>query len=226
MTKPHHPTTLKQLAELARKKLQAHDWFYMPIFGKPGTYKSSTGLLFIDMAQPEFDPVRQTVLSQNEYSSARRTFPAGSFIMVDEAIKSGKNRRRVMSAQNADMVEDFNTGRKLGHGILDLMPFADDMDRAQLKHAHWTLRMTGKGVGTAYEVRTVGFKKVDVWEEARFNFRVPHCADVRPDLWKPYFKKVSGDVRGEQDMTLVIEERVKANEASARRILTERGVLV
>jgi len=218
------PDCQEGLAALARHRItDGRDWFYMPVFGLPGTWKSSGALQFSSMVQqpplPGFDVQRQVILSKTEYQVARRVTPPGRVLMVDEAIKTGKDKMAFMTADNREMTQDFNTGRKLGHAVLDLMPFADDMDPRQLKHAHWTKRYEGKGYGTCYEVRRTGFRKVTIWEEPRFTFEEDHCAEVRPDLWAPYWRKVSGDVRGIEDQTLQVEERVKGHEASARRLL-------
>ena len=207
------------LAMLARNRILGNDWFYMPVFGLPGTFKSSGMLQFMDKVQPGFNVERQVILSQPEYKVARRVMPAGTILGVDEAIKVGKDKMAFMSTDNREMVRDFNTGRKLGHAVLDLMPFVDDLDPRQLKHAHWTKRYEGKGYGTVYEVRRQGFRKVVVWEEPRYTFEEDHCAEVRPDLWKRYMGKVSRDVRGEEDHTLAIEERVTEHANAAKRIL-------
>lgn len=213
------PDCLESLAQLARNKIHGKDWFYMPMVGLQGFYKSSTMLQFMDMVQPGFDVQRQVILSQTEYKVARRVMPAGTILGVDEAMKAGKDKMGFMSTENKDMVKDFNTGRKLGHAVLDLTPFMDDIDNRQLKHAHWTMRFEGKGYGTVYEVRRQGFKKISIWEEPRFTYELDHCADVRPDLWGPYNKKVNMDVRGVEDQTLAIEERITGHEAAARRLL-------
>ena len=213
------PDCLESLAALARYRIHNRDWFYMPWVGIQGSFKSSTGLLFMEMVQPGFDVWRQVIRSSSEYKVARRVSPPGTILMVDEALKAGKDKMSFMSVDNKKMVQDFNTGRKLGHAVLDLTPFMDDLDPRQVKHAHWTIHMTGKGEGTAYEVRRIGFKKTAIWEEPRFTFEEDHCAVKRPDLWRRYEEKVMPDERGVVDQTLAIEERVRGHEADARRML-------
>lgn len=221
----HHPTNLRQLAKLAAGKVLNWDWFYMGLYGKPGTFKTSTGLIFCKMAQeislPEvpFDPMRQVVRSTEEYQTARRLLPPGAFILRDEGIVSGGNKMRFMSKGNNTVVEDINTGRKKGHGVVECTPFADDVDPRLQKHMHWTGRFHGKGLARMHEVRVLGFKKTTVWEEPRFELEIEHCAQLDAPLWQGYLDRVAPDAEGREFMPLEREDRLARFRAAAAGIL-------
>lgn len=225
MSTYHHPTTIDEQCKWAAGRLGGKDWVYWGFFGEPGSFKSSTMLMLAKKIQaitrPDipFDPRRQVVRSSAEYAVARRVTPAKCIIVRDEGIKSGANKMRFMSGENNDTVEDVNTGRKLYHGVLEAVPFADDVDPRLFKHFHHTWRFTDKGVGKVFECRKIGFKKTKVWEEPRFGFRVKHCAVADPPLWEAYMEEAVDDVRGLRADLLAREERLHMHEASARNLL-------
>lgn len=221
----HHPTSLDELAGYGARRLLNQDWFYMGLYGAPGLFKSSTGLLFCKKAQetslPDvpFDPRRQVVRSAEQYHAARRRLPPGSWIMRDEGLTSGGNRMRFMSKLNNDVVEDVNTGRKKFHGVVECTPFADDIDPRLQKHMHWTGRFHGKGLAKMHEVRVLGFKKTTVWEEHRFNLDILHCAVLDPSLWQGYLDGLVVDPDGREMNPLEREERLNRYTQGAAAIL-------
>lgn len=223
--KYHHPTTKEAMCRWAAGQIKRRKWVYWGLFGEPGDWKSSTALQLAKEVQEitrpghPFDPQRQVVRNSSEYAVARRTLPAGSVIVRDEAMKSGGNKMRFMSNDNNQTVEDVNTGRKLYHVVIECNPFADDLDPRLFKHLHHTWRFTGEGVGTVFECRKLGFKKIRVWEEGLFNFRLRHCAEVYPELWDAYMGAAVDEVRGLKADLLEREERLANHQAAARRIL-------
>lgn len=215
----HGPDCLDSLAawttgRLARKQSAAFGWY-----GKKGSWKSSTALQFCLMVNPGFDVRRQVVFTNQEFRVAQKVLAAGSMILKDEAIKAGENKGRHMTAENNDAVENTNTDRKLGHGIVKIMPFSDDQDKRQFKHLDYTLRMTSPGEGTCFEVQTFGMRKTGIWEEPRFDFKVDHTGDLHPELWQTYSGLAEDDARGENTGFLLLEQRVKRNAGIAKSVL-------
>lgn len=217
------PKNLDQLAQLAYTRISSNQWFYMPVFGETGFGKTSFAGDFCHRVHQligrPFDARRQVVWTAPEFKVARRTLPPISMIMRNEFVKAGGNRRRSTSRVNSETMEDANTGRKLGHGILDLIPFYDDADPRTIKHSHWTTRMNGLGKGTCYEVRRVGFKHIDLWEEPRFTFEVDDLRVTHPELWAAIEDRDMDHARGLEDGLLAREERVASYRGIARQVL-------
>jgi hypothetical protein len=215
----HGPDCLDSLAawttgRLARKQSAAFGWF-----GLKGSWKSSTAIQFCKLVNPDFDVNRQVVFSNQEFKVAQQVLPPGSMILKDEAIKAGENKGRHMTAENNDAVENTNTDRKLGHGIVKIMPFSDDQDKRQFKHLDYSLRMSRPGEGTCFEVQTFGMRKTGIWEEGRFDFKVQHTGELFPQMWADYSRRAENDARGQGDGFLLLEQRLKKNAAIARRVL-------
>lgn len=214
------------VGRLQRRQSAAFGWF-----GKKGSWKSSTAIQFCKIVNPgppasplpAFDIRRQVIWTNPEFRVAQQVLPPGSMILKDEAIKAGENKGRHMTAENNDAVENTNTDRKLGHGIVKIMPFSDDQDKRQFKHLDWTLRMSSPGEGTAFEVQTFGMRRTGIWEEPRFDFKVEHTGDLFPEDWKLYSGLAEDDARGLTNGFLMLEQRLKRNAGIARQALRGLG---
>ncbi len=218
--------TIKQLAQWAwnRTSEERNNQAIVVIIGDTGIGKSSLALCLADeiegWKQGNFDVARQVVRTKEEWDAARRLLGPRKVIIDDESVKTGSNRLRVMSGANVDKMTSFNTKRKLRQVLIVIIPFADDLDKKQFKHADWVLQVTERGKGQAYEVMTFGLQKTGIWWEPRFPFQFPDCAVVRPDLWVPYNKTAIDDELGVARQSIEEEERIHRYAELARRIMT------
>ena len=215
------PESLKELASWARNRPNRDDQAIVIITGPTGVGKSSLGLLFADLVEEgQFEPEIQVVWTLPDWKAARRMLPQGKVIMDDEAVKSGGNRGRSQTRSNLDKMEDLNVGRKRCHIMISIIPYLDDLDRRQLKHVHWVLKVERRGSFVAMEVQRVGLQKVGVWLEPRFRGFFPDVRTTRPDLWEPYIKGNRADLDEEERVGLEAEERIRRFEKTLRTILS------
>lgn len=226
----HSKKSVAEVIDWCAKQPAQNQQAIVLIVGPTGSGKSGFGLQFGKGVQKKtrpntpFDPKRQVAKTQEGYEALRKSLPHGSVIIDDESIGSGGHRRRSMSKENVDRVQDTNKGRKLRHILILIIPYLDDLDTSLLKHVHWVFQFKGIGHGVAYEKQWGGLKKTWIYLRPRFQFKTLECEKVDPDLWDAYIGDAEDELRGNDlDVDVASEERVNQYARQLVQVLLEEG---
>lgn len=219
MIRHHSIKSVRGLAVWCRGMIRRNQSPLIVVVGDAGVGKSSFVILFGDLVEDGgFDPGEQMTRTPEEWKAVRRTLAPGKVVVGDEIIAQGGNRTTATRRESVDLVEDTNTGRKLGHIRILILPFMDDLSPKVMKHAHWLLKLGPQGRGVAKEVQKRGLKKVVLWFQPRFKFTYADCAKVRPDLWEKYMAPAMAKEKGRGDSAILFNERLARLRVLARSV--------
>jgi hypothetical protein len=192
----HGPQDMGQLIQWGRNQIAHQQHWVSATVGPPGSGKSGFNIcLAIALQDPTpFDPVRQIAMRPMDRKPLSQALPPGCAIVDDESTGMGGHRRRSMSRENVDNIQDFDAMRGRRQATILTGPDYQDFDGAIKKHVSWVFDLKKDKTATVYEVVPSGRPDNRYYNlQQRFYIeRTPHASILYPDVWASYMRDQKG----------------------------------